>query len=258
VGSAKVLYRPTRCSTLYGGVSQGYRTPNFSDLTRLDTARTNEIEVPSAGLDPESSWTFEAGGRLEGRLSLEAGVFYTILEDFIVRRPTAMMAPGGETIVVKSNAGDGHIQGAEVAASFRFNQNWIARVTGTWQDGQIEGFPTSAPVSATEPVSRLSPLTGTAQLRWHTADERFWVEGRALVADSQTRLSSGDRRDTQRIPPHGTPGYALFGIHAGARVSDGLTVFGGVDNVFDRNYRVHGSGVQEPGLNVILGMELRF
>ncbi len=37
---------------LYAGVAQAFRAPNLSDLTRLDTARSGELETPSPGLDP--------------------------------------------------------------------------------------------------------------------------------------------------------------------------------------------------------------
>ena len=50
----------------------------------------------------------------------------------------------------------------------------------------------------------------------------------------------------------------MFGIHAGARINECVTFFGGIDNILDKNYRVHGSGVQEPGFNAILGVEMRF
>jgi hemoglobin/transferrin/lactoferrin receptor protein len=259
VGSARMTYRPNDCTSFFGGVSQGYRTPNLSDLTRLDVARTNELEVPSPGLDPEYTLNFDVGMRREDRrLTLETGYFFTVLEDFIVRRPTGAVAPTGENIVVKDNAGDGHIQGIELAGEYRFNPCWSLRVTGTWQDGRIYGYPTSGPDKEKEPVSRLAPLTGTAQLRWQTPNGRYWVEGRVLLADAQDHLSSSDLRDTQRIPPGGTPGYTTYGIHAGARLTDWITLFGGIDNITDKNYRVHGSGVQEPGFNAIAGVELRF
>jgi outer membrane receptor protein involved in Fe transport len=35
-------------------------------------------------------------------------------------------------------------------------------------------------------------------------------------------------------------------------------VQGGIMNVFDRNYRVHGSGVDGPGFNVYLGVRYIF
>jgi len=39
--------------TVYGGVAQGFRAPNLSDLTRFDAARSDEIETPAPDLDPE-------------------------------------------------------------------------------------------------------------------------------------------------------------------------------------------------------------
>ena len=46
---------------LFGGISQGFRAPNLSDLTRFDSARSNEFEVPSPGLDPERFISYELG-----------------------------------------------------------------------------------------------------------------------------------------------------------------------------------------------------
>ena len=92
-----------------------------------------------------------------------------------------------------------------------------ASLSGVTKDGRIYGFPTSAPDKEKEPVSRLAPLTGTAQLRWQTPDGRYWVEGRVLLADAQDHLSSSDMRDTQRIPPDGTPQGKTFELaHDGA------------------------------------------
>ncbi|MBT7983699.1 MAG: TonB-dependent receptor, partial [Akkermansiaceae bacterium] len=48
---------------IFGGASQGFRAPNFSDLSRLDSARSNEIETPSPDLDPEKFLSYELGSR---------------------------------------------------------------------------------------------------------------------------------------------------------------------------------------------------
>ncbi len=84
------------------------------------------------------------------------------------------------------------------------------------------------------------------------------MEGNVLIADRQDRLSASDRRDTQRIPPGGTPGYTVATVRSGWRVSDSFTLTAAVENVFDEDYRIHGSGVNEPGVNFIFGAELRF
>ena len=51
---------------LYAGVSQAFRAPNLSDLTRLDTARSGELETPSPGLEPETYLSWEAGFKFQG------------------------------------------------------------------------------------------------------------------------------------------------------------------------------------------------
>ena len=56
VGSARFVYRLVQDSVnLFGGVSQGFRAPNLSDLTRFSSARTNEFEIPSPGWSPRTS-----------------------------------------------------------------------------------------------------------------------------------------------------------------------------------------------------------
>ena len=46
---------------LFGGVSQGFRAPNLSDLTRFDISRSSEIETPVLSVDPESFIAYEVG-----------------------------------------------------------------------------------------------------------------------------------------------------------------------------------------------------
>ena len=65
VGSLRGTWSPGGGEAAYAGLSQAFRAPNLSDLTRFDTARSNEIETPSPGLDPERYLTFEIGGRVE-------------------------------------------------------------------------------------------------------------------------------------------------------------------------------------------------
>ena len=54
------------------------------------------------------------------------------------------------------------------------------------------------------------------------------------------------------------PGFVVFGLRGGVRVSDAIdfTLIG--ENLSDRNYRVYGSGVDSPGINVQLRARYRF
>jgi hemoglobin/transferrin/lactoferrin receptor protein len=245
-------------SALYAGVSQGFRAPNLSDLTRLDTARSTELETPVEDLDPERFVSWEIGGRVTGqRLSAEAAYYYTHIEDLIVRAPT------GRTVdelleVTKKNAGDGYVQGVELTVGYQLADAWRVRAMGTWMDGEVEAYPTSDPVKVKDDLSRVMPLTGQLSLRWQPKGVAYWAEVVVDAAEKADHLSADDARDTQRIPPGGTPAYTVFTVRGGLPVCDYLDLTLALENLADEDYRIHGSGVNEPGRQLVLTAQATF
>lgn len=74
----------------------------------------------------------------------------------------------------------------------------------------------------------------------------------------QDRLLPGTA-DGTRIPLYQeTAGWVTWNVQGGFPLNDWMSVSGGVHNVLDRNYRVHGSGVDSPGFNAFLGLRFRF
>jgi hemoglobin/transferrin/lactoferrin receptor protein len=258
-GSVRVLYRldPDRWR-LFGGVSQGFRAPNLSDLTRLDNARTDEFEIPSPGLDPEDYLSFELGVKGETRdFAVQFAAFHTLIRDQISRFPTGDTTADGDSVITKANVGDGYVTGLELEASWRVAPPWTVFGGATWQYGRIDAF--SAPgVVTREYVSRLMPLTAQVGARWEEPKSRLWVEFYVLMVAKADNLSSGDMGDTQRIPPGGTPGYAVVNLLAGWNVTEKATLVVGVENLLDKSYRVHGSGSNMPGLNAIASVSFDF
>ncbi|MFN0129129.1 MAG: TonB-dependent receptor, partial [Verrucomicrobiales bacterium] len=260
VGSVRLSHvlDSERTTIAYTGIAQGFRAPNLSDLTRFDIARSNEIETPSPGLDPEEYLTYEVGLKTaRERFSGEVAFFYTDISDMVVRQPTGAVIDGANE-VRKRNAGDGYIYGIEAGVAWEFIPQWTLFGNFAWQDGRVDGYPTSQPERVEEPVSRLLPATGLAGVRWTSADDRFWVEGSVQLVDRADRLNASDRADTQRIPPGGTPGYTVAAIRAGWQARENVRLTAAVENVFDEDYRHHGSGQNEPGVNAILGLDWVF
>lgn len=241
-----------------GGLAQSFRAPNLSDLTRFDIAEAGQIETPAPGLSPEHYLTAEGGLRWgRGETGVGATYYRTLLSDHIVRTPTGNLV-NGLAEVTKRNAGSGWIHGVEATGRVGLGHGFSARAAFTWQEGELEAYPTSAPVRVTEPVSRLMPTTGLVALRWDEARRRAWVEVVGTLAARQDRLSTSDRMDVERIPPGGTPGYDVYTVRAGWRAGARLTLSAAVENVADRDYRVHGSGINEPGRNLWVMADLRF
>ncbi len=260
VGNIRLNWYPDmeRHWNVFTGVSQGFRAPNLSDLTRLDTARSGEIETPSPNVDPEFFVSYEIGVKAEYEtIEFEAAYFYTDIKDMIIRTPTGDIVDG-DLEVTKQNGGDGYVHGVELAADWNFSPQWTLFGNFAWLYGEVETYPTSDPVTETEPISRLAPPTGQIGLRWDSQDREVWAEAVCTLAGSADKLSTQDEKDTQRIPSGGTPSYQVIDLRGGWQATDQLQVWAALENLTNEAYRIHGSGVNEPGINFILACEYTF
>jgi hemoglobin/transferrin/lactoferrin receptor protein len=259
VGSGRVLWHmdeEERWQT-FGGISQGFRAPNLSDLTRLDIAASGELETAAPNLDPEHYVSYEIGVRANWHRGFgQLAYYYTAIDGMIVRTPTGNTVNGAAE-VTKRNAGDGYIHGIELNAEQSLHPWWTVRAAFSWMDGEVDGYPTSAPVQVREPVSRLMPTTLQLGLRTGPPAGRWWAEFLWTLVDEQDRLSAADQRDTQRIPPGGTPGYSVYTFRTGWQPTRDLVLTAAVENLSNEDYRVHGSGLNEPGLSFVFSATLR-
>ncbi len=102
-------------------------------------------------------------------------------------------------------------------------------------------------------------LLVTATARKESSGDLPWVteqlDAQVLLADE---LSSRDRADVQRIPPGGTPGYAIWTVRGGWDLGERRTLSAAVENLTDEDYRIHGSGLNQPGRNFVASMQIRF
>jgi hemoglobin/transferrin/lactoferrin receptor protein len=262
VGNLRLLYHPAGHWNIFGGVAQGFRAPNLSDLTRFDIARSGEQETPSPSLRPEKYLSFETGIKFlretwQGSLSY----FYTFIDGMISRVPTGNMI-GGNAEVTRRNIGTGFVQGFEAAGFLYFTRiglpQWAGAMALSWLQGETDTFPTSAAIMERRPLSRIQPASATLSLRWEHPSRRYWAEGLMMAAAAQHRLSPDDERDTQRIPPGGTPGYAIFTVRGGVEISRAARILLALENTTDKDYRILGSGLNESGRNFIVGLDLAF
>ena len=94
-----------------------------------------------------------------------------------------------------------------------------------------------------------------------TAVDRGLVRNGILVATGETLAQVQARvLGTATLSPMftETPGFVVLGVRGGVRLGSrvDVTVIG--ENLGDRNYRLHGSGVDEPGINLMARLRARF
>ncbi len=259
VGSGRLSWQNGEHWLAFANIAQGFRAPNLSDLSRLDIAATGQIETPSASVSPERYVIHEVGLKYrKAGVGLEAALFRTQIQGMIIRVPSGRTF-NGLAEVTKNNSGDGFIQGAEFQGHLQIGSAWVAQAAYTWMEGELTVFPTSSPnLQVREPISRLMPPTTRLALRYEPLNRPYSAELIHTLVGHQHNLSASDRLDTERIPPGGTPGYRVWTLRAAWKFPRNFTLSAALENLTDRDYRIHGSGINEPGRNLILSGTFKF
>ena len=256
VGSLRAVYHLNDFWNLFGGVSQGFRSPNLMDLTSLDD--TSAVEIPSPHLDPEYFTAFEVGVRTRvNRVEAQAAIWRTQIDDMIVQSPTNR--PGPTQVVRKDNVGDGYIHGIDAEVAWNFRDSWTALCGFTWMNGKVDQLNEDLNYKIVdEPVSRMMPFSGFTALRYEPPESDYWALFETIISDEQDKLALRDVGDTSRIPEGGTPRYTVYNLRAGWDLTEDLSMVAALENITNKNYRVHGSGINEAGRNLVLSFRLRF
>ena len=231
-------------------VAEGFRAPNLYDLTNVGPV-PGGIVLPNTSATPERSLSSEVTGRYVTSLTGANITFYrTTIRDFIDRTPSTFNGDtlfNGERVFQGTNVGEAEIWGVEAEA---VQQLGSVEVRGTLL--YTRGDQASAS-GIEEPMSKIPPLKGSASARWLSQTGHLQLEYRLRWAGPQNRLGSRDLRDS-RIEDGGTPGYVVHGLSFSTHLTSSITANGGIDNVTDKLYRDHASGVDNPGRHVWIGV----
>jgi len=256
---ASYLLTEDGSKSVWAGISQSFRAPNIADISRYGKSRSNETEVAALGLSPEHFLTYETGFKLShSDTQFNATYYYTDIKDYITSTPTGNVVDG-LTEVSKQNSATGYIQGVEADIKYQWTRNFNSSMNFTWLEGYLTRATTTGSASTvTEPFSRIMPMTLGAGVEWMSNDKSWWVGSDLTLADKADKLSEGDKGDTQRIPPGGTPAYQLLNVYSGWHANKNLLLTFQINNLLDEAYRSHGSGSNEPGVNFIFGAKVGF
>ncbi|SHI46283.1 hemoglobin/transferrin/lactoferrin receptor protein [Rubritalea squalenifaciens DSM 18772] len=252
--SLRAMYDLSNSWSVYGGVSQAFRAPNLNDLTGSTYSLNGINSSGSVDVDPEEYINYELGLRYASEnTTFGVAAYYNDIEDQIAGVDDGM---GGSTA---TNAGEGYIFGVEVDGAYRFAENWEARAWAAWQDGKAE-YPSviNGPMEE-DTIRRMHPFMGGASLRWTRTDDRLWIESRVKGAATVTNVNASTKasgNDNTRVPTSDTPSYFIVSLYSGYQVNENLELTLGLENLLDDDYRYHGAGQNEPGLNAILGVTM--
>jgi hemoglobin/transferrin/lactoferrin receptor protein len=197
--------------------------------------RVNVDRARVRGFDTEAEWRFSPSWTASGYYSVANGRVLPNGE-YMRRMPPAM---GGAKLRWRHE----HYW-AEGTVSFASEQTRFN--SGDIGDARIGGLRTRASIATF--------FNGTATDLGLVQNGILVATGETL-AEVQTRVLGS----AASAPLYTSqPGFAVFGLRGGLRVARGLDVSAMLENVTDVNYRLYGSGLDAPGVNLQVRARYRF
>ena len=293
--SAGLVASVTNGLNIVGNFATSFRAPSLNDTTAVEV--TNEgIDSPSPDLESERGWTAEGGFKARypwfvGSLTL----FHGRVSDLVTRVPVEDAYAGqalpslikeiqqhnpGVNVYVFDNVDDVQIQGVEFTgmAPIRIQSGLSLYGNAMFTRGKVLVLNGAAPDPDNpweERIRREPPLNGMVGIRWEPPAQRFWAEFFVRAATEQRRLNRSDIRDP-RIPGttrdtgevefdangaaigEGSPGWMTLNLRGGFQVTQYNRLTLALENLLDKRYREHGSGINAPGFNLIVSLDNRF
>lgn len=250
-GHAGFAWKLSEGLRLVGNAGRGFRAPNIFDLGTFGDRPGNRFNIPNPALKSERVNTYDFGLKfLSDAWQWEAMAFYSDYRDKITSVLTGEQTDTGREIVQSRNATRLTLWGVESGLHYTPDDALDAYVTATYTRGdeELEGDE--------YPADRVPPLFGKLGARY-ALNQAWEVEAWALYATRQDRLSPRDAVDP-RVNPDGTAGWVTLNARVGWNAREDLRLQLALENLADKRYREHGSGLDEPGRNLSLSLDWRF
>lgn len=242
------IFDATEQTQLVANIGYGFRAPNVFDLGTLGERPGNRFNIPNPDLESERITQFDAGVRHHAQdWNFEFILFSLHYTDRIASVLTGGVTADGRDIVQTRNVASADIRGVESSV----NVNLSPSVTAALIANYLYGVQTET--DRTEnPADRIPPFNGRLSLRYQ-ASQSLLLEPYFLFAGAQDRLSPRDVQDV-RINPSGTAGWVTANFAASWQAGERWQANARIENILDKKYRLHGSGIDASGRNLLLSL----
>lgn len=246
VGNAAILYKLSGNHCLFANYSGGFRAPNVDDMGTLGIVDFR-YEIPASDLLPEKSHNFETGYKFrDKKLQITADVYYMQLQQIITRVKVEGQQINGYNVYKKENTEEAYIMGAEADINYSIKKALNIFAAASYTYGQN--------TTKKEPIRRIPPFNGRIAATYKRS--AFFAAGELMFASKQGRLAQGDK-DDNRIPAGGTPGFCVINVYAGYEWKQ-IKFNTSLQNLTNRDYRTHGSGINGYGRSLWLNIQFIF
>ena len=261
-GAIGLIHKPSDEVSLIANVSSGYRTPNIDDLTKIFESSAGSVIVPNEDLKPEKTVTTDLGFRINSknkRFELETTFFYTRFFDAIVtdnytfNGQSEIIYDGVTSRVLSNqNKGKAFVTGFSSAVKMYVIDNLLFTASYNYTMGRIVENGNHSP------LDHIAPYYGKVGLNY--SKNSFAIEAYMLYNGKKNidnYLLNGEDNE-QYAPVGGMPAWETYNAKASVTIFNHATLFAGVENILDTQYRTFASGMNSAGRNVYGGLKFAF
>ena len=261
-GTAGLIHRPSKNIDLKTSISTGFRVPNIDDLAKIFESGGGFIIVPNTDLKPEKTVTTDLGMVIKSNnkhFQIENTYYFTrfidaiITDAFLYNGQSIIMYNGSQSqVLANQNKGRAFVTGFSTNIKGTINTHFQYTATFNYTLGRITSE------GEKSPLDHIPPYYGKVGLncakKWGTIEAYLLYNGKKPINDY---FLNGEDNE-QYAPIDGMPAWETYNLKTAFNVLPKATLFVGVENILDTQYRVFASGINAPGRNIYAGLKYAF
>ncbi|MBN2697445.1 MAG: TonB-dependent receptor [Bacteroidales bacterium] len=266
-GSIGGSYRPSESWVIKAGFGTAFRSPNVDDVGKVFDSEPGSVTVPNPDLEAEYAYNFDLGiAKVFGdAVKIDLTGYYTMLQNALVRRDFQLdgldsILYDGQMSRVQSiqNAAVATVFGVQTGIEVKLPAGFRLVSDLNYQLGKEE-----LDDGSVSPSRHAAPLFGISGLRYQYDNLMLELNAIYQGKKSYDNLPMEERAKDEIYAKDANgnnyaPSWTTFNLKTSYRLSEKLSISGGLENVTDRRYRPYSSGISGPGRNFILSFKARF
>uniref|UniRef100_UPI0040494FC1 TonB-dependent receptor plug domain-containing protein n=1 Tax=Flavobacterium sp. TaxID=239 RepID=UPI0040494FC1 len=261
--TAGLIYKPSKNVDLKTNISTGFRVPNIDDLAKVFDSGNDILIVPNADLKPEKTITTDFGFIIKSnnkRFQVETTYYYTqmydaiITDNFTYQGQNTILYNGEESnVFANQNKGKAFVTGISsniktyIFNTLQFHGNFNYTLGRIIEENNTRS-----------PLDHIAPYYGRVSLlftkKWAILEAYLLYNGKKDISDYYPNGEDNERY----APEGGMPAWETYNFKTSFKILKGTTLFTGIENILDTQYRVFASGINAPGRNIYGGLKYSF
>lgn len=266
-GSIGLVYQKSDKYVIGWSASRAFRAPNVDDMGKVFDSGDGILVVPNPSLKPEIAWNTEVSATFlpVKNLKLELAVYYTLLDNAMVRRDFTFngsdsLMYNGEMSRVQAirNAASAEVYGIQACFEWKINRFFTLQSKLNWQKGTEE-----LDNGEKAWLRHAAPLFGVTHLYFRYERLILNVNAQYQAAAPYERLTGESRTSPWlfALDENGnpwSPAWYTLNVKLMYPVQEQISISAGLENITDQRYRPYTSGLSAAGRNVVLSVRGSF